>query len=66
MGVVAGSEVKTAPGMLDLDAVEVEFIVSVNLSVGTKIADFDFWYSVCKFNGLEEALGSCTQNSCFW
>ena len=66
MAVAAGSEVRMAPDMLDLDAVEFEFNVSVNLSVGTEIADFDFWYSVRKFNGLEEALGSCTRNSCFW
>ena len=65
MGVAADLEVRMALDMLDLDAVEVEFIVSVNLSVGTEIADFDFWFSVRNFNGLEEELGSCTRNSCF-
>ena len=65
MGVAAGSEVRMAPDMLDLDAVEFEFIVSVNLSVGTEIAYFDFWDSVPKSNGLEEAFGFRTRDSCF-
>ena len=42
MGVEAGSEARALPDMLDLAAVEVELIVSVNLSVGTEIVDFDF------------------------
>ena len=42
MGVAAGSEARALPDMLDLGAVELEFIVSVNLSVGTEIVDFDF------------------------
>jgi hypothetical protein len=66
MGVEAGSEARTLPDMLDLGAVEFEFIVSVNLSVGTEIVDFDFGKSIPSFNGLEEALVFCTLNSCSW
>ena len=66
MGVAAGSDVRVVPDMLDLYAVVFECIVSVNQSVGTGIADFDFRNSVPNFNGLEEALGSCTRNSCLW
>jgi hypothetical protein len=65
MGVAVGSEVRVVPDMLDLIAVVFEFSVSVNLSVGTEIADFDFLYSVRNFNGLAEALGYCNRNSCF-
>ena len=43
MGVAAGSEVRVVPDMLELDAVVFEFIMSINLSVGTEIAEFDFW-----------------------
>ena len=43
MGVEAGSEARTLPDMLDLGAVALELMVSVNLSVGTEIVDFEFW-----------------------
>jgi hypothetical protein len=66
MGVEAGSDARMLPGMLDLGDVAFELIVSVNLSVGTEIVDFDFWKSVPSINGMEAELVSCTRNSCFW
>ena len=66
MGVAAGSEARALPDMLGLGAEAFEFIVSVNLSVGTGIVDFDFGELIPSVNGLEEALVFCTLNSCSW
>jgi hypothetical protein len=66
MGVEAGSGARALPDTLDLAAVEVELIVSANVSVGTEIVDFDFWKSVPSLNGTEAGLVFCTGNSCFW
>jgi len=66
MGVAAGSEARSLPDMLGLGAEALEFIVSVNLSVGTGIVDFDFGELIPSVNGLEEALVFCTLNSCSW
>ena len=66
MGVAAGSKTRALPDMLGLGAEAFEFIVSVNLSVGTEIVDFDFGELIPSVNGLDKALVFCTLNSCSW